>query len=499
VVYLIVRATGGGADGIGSVLTDGDTYLLLARSAGLAAAVTATACGIAVPLAWLTERTDLPGARAWRVLCALPLVVPSFVAGYVFIAGLGPRGLLQGWLEPLGVQRLPSIYGFTGSWLVLSLFTYPYVYLIVRAAVRGLDPALQDAARSLGERRVLRRVVLPQLRPSILAGGLLVALYTLHDFGAVSLMRYDTFTRAIYTQYRGSFDRSRAAMLGIMLVGLTLVVLVTEMRSRGRAAYLSARAGGGTRIRTARLGRSRWLWFGVCCLLVSSTLVLPLAVILIWLARGIRAGQDIGVPVSVVWNSLQASALGAVIALVAAWQVALLAVRYPGRLSRAVERASFVGYALPGVVVALALVFLGARYAPALYQTLGMLAFAYAILFLPQATGALRSTLLQVDPALEDAARSLGASRARTMRTVVGPLVRHGIVAGVALVFLTAMKELPATLMLAPTGFTTLATRVWDATHAAGFARAAASSLALLAVSSVPLALLLARRERWDR
>ena len=477
------------------VLTSGRTAQLLARTTLLAVTVTTSAVAIAVPLAWLTVRTDLPARRLWVVLSALPLAIPTYVGGFVFVAALGPRGLVQGWLEPFGVERLPSFYGFPGAWLVLTLFTYPYVLLPVRAALRRLDPSLEEASRTLGRDRwsTFRHVTLPQLRPAITAGGLLVALYTLSDFGAVSLLRFDSFTRVIFVQYRASLDRSTAAVLGLVLICLTALVLAAEHRTRGRASYHRLHAGGLRRAAVVALGRWRWPAAAACGALVGIALVLPLGVIGYWLVRGVAAGEPLRLTATLAGNSVAASAFGALAAGVAAWPVATLAARHPGRLSSLVERASFTGFALPGVVVALSLVFFGARVATPLYQTRTLLVFAYVVLFLPQAVGAVRASLLQVDPSLEDASRMLGRSRSATTRAVVLPLVRPGVLAGVALVFLTGMKELPATLLLAPTGFETLATRVWSATSEAFFARAAAPALALVALSALPMALLVMR------
>jgi iron(III) transport system permease protein len=231
---------------------------------------------------------------------------------------------------------------------------------------------------------------------------------------------------------------------------------------------------------------------------VLLALALHVGIIVYWLARGIAAGEPLRLTFSAAAHSLQASALGALAAVVVAWPVAVLSARYPGRFSHLVERTSYTGYALPGLVVALALVFFGARYAPGLYQTRVTLVFAYVVLFLPQAMGALRASLLQVNPTLEEAARSLGSSSTEVFRRVVLPLVRPGALTGFALVFLTAMKELPATLLLAPIGFPTLATQVWNATSEAFFARAAAPALGLVLLSSVPLAILVLR-EGKDR
>ncbi len=493
--YLLIRSGTAGLAVFADTLVSAKTAGLLIRTTLLCAAVTGTAIAISVPLAWLTVRTDLPGRRTWVVVSALPLVIPSFVGGYAFVAALGPRGIVQGWLEPLGVERLPSIYGFGGAWLVLSLFTYPLVLLPVRAALRGLDPALDDAARSLGHSPISRliRVTLPQLRPAIVSGGLLVALYTLSDFGAVSLLRFDSFTRTIYVAYRSSFDRSVAAILGLVLVALAALVFLAEARTRGRVVYHSAHRGARRSARIVRLGRWRWPFFAACSVLITIALVVPIAVILLWLARGIAAGVPFGFAFGAAARSVEASLLGAVAGVVCAWPVAYLGARYPGRLGRLVEGASYAAYALPGIVVALALVFFAARYVPFVYQSLGLLTFAYVVHFLPQATGALRASIAQVHPGLEEAARSLGAPPREVLRRITLPLVRPGALTAFALLFLTVMKELPATLLLAPTEFSTLATEVWDAASAASFAQAAAPALTLILLSSLPMALLVRR------
>lgn len=494
-VYLAVRSFEGGLEGVADVVLDTDTLAVLGRSALLAAAVTAACVVIALPLAWLTGRTDLPGASTWAVLAALPLVIPSYVGGYVLVSVLGPRGMLQGWLEPLGVERLPGIYGFPGAALALTLFSYPYVLLTVRAALRGVDPAMEEAARSLGSNgwQTFLRVTLPQLRPGIVAGALLVALYCLSDFGVVSLLQYESFSNEIYIQYRSAFDRTPAAILALMLVALTVGVLLVEGRTRGRARYH-----GGTAPRPARkvaLGRWKWPALAFCGGVVLFALAAPVGVLGFWLARGLAEGE----PLRPLWNaafsSVYASGIAAVVTALAALPVAVLSVRFRGRVSGLAERAAYLGYALPGIVLALSLVFFGANYAPWAYQTLGLLVFAYAIHFLPQAVGATRSALLQVKPSVEEAARGLGRGPARVAATVTAPLAGSGILAGAALVFLTTMKELPATLLLGPTGFETLATRIWAATSEAFFARAAAPALLLICISAVPLYLLVIREQ----
>lgn len=499
--YLLWRTNEFGWAAAWEVASSSRSRTLLWATLKLAVAVTVTSVAIAVPIAWLTTRTDLPLRRMWVVVTALPLAIPTYVGSWAVIGALGPRGMLQGALEVFGVNRIPAIYGFWGAYVVLTLFSYPYVLLTVRAAYRRLDPGLEEVSRTLGHGPVSTfiRVVLPQLRPSILAGSLLVALYTLSDFGAVSMLRYDTFTRAIYIQYRGALNRGAAAVLGLMLVVLTIAVLAAEQRSRGREELHRLHAGGARRAPTVRLGRWAPVALGALSLLALFALVVPMSVIGFWLWRGIRVAEPVWPEWSVIRASLTASLLGAVATVVAALPVALLAVRHRGRLSRLVERLSWSGYALPGIVVALALVFFGAQRATWAYQTLAMLVFAYVILFLPQAIGAIRASLLQVTPSLEEASQMLGSSPTRTFSRVLLPLTRPGVLAGGLLVFLTVMKELPATLLLSPTGFSTLATRVWNATNEGFMARAAGSALALVLLASVPMALLVARDERRDQ
>ena len=496
-VYLVIRAAGAGAGGIAETLFTARIAGLLLRTTLLCAAVTATAVAIALPVAWLTMRTDLPGRRAWVVVSALPLVIPSYVGGYAFAAALGPRGLLQGWLEPLGVERLPAIYGFGGAWLVLSLFTYPLVLLPVRAALASSDPSLEEASRALGRgrRATLLRVTLPQLRPATVSGALLVALYTLSDFGAVSLMRFDSLSRAIFVTYRSSFDRTHAAVLGLILVGLTTSVLVIELRTRGRGVQHSSHRGVRRPPHMTQLGAWRWPGLAVCGFVVGLALLVPVTVIAVWLGRGIASGVSFDLVFVPAVRSMQASVLGAGATVVCAWPIALLAARYKGSVVRLTETSASVGYALPGIVIALSLVFFGARL-PFIYQTLFLLVLAYVVHFLAQATGTLRASIAQIHPGIEEAARSLGAGPGEVLRRVTLPLIRPGVLTAFALVFLTVMKELPATLLLAPAGFHTLATEVWDAAAAGSFAKASVPALALVLLSSAPMAVLVAREQR---
>ena len=492
--YLIIRSAGASSEAW-ELLFRLRTGQILGRSALLVIVVVAGTLALGVPLAWLTSRTDVPMRRLLSVLTALPLVIPTYVGAFLAISALGPRGLVQGMLEPLGVSRLPEIYGLPGAAGTLILLSYPYVLLTVRAALRRMDPSLDESARLLGHgpASAFFKLTLPQLRPAMSAGALLVALYTISDFGAVSLMRYESFTWAIYQQYQGTFDRSIAAVLALGLVSLAAVVLLVENITRGNRRYYRSSSGSERSLSTLKLGNMRWPCAIFAWAVVLSGLGLPASVLAYWLINGIAHGE----PLLLLWeaarNAVIVSFLAAVVAALLAIPVAALSVRHPGYLSTLVDKISHTGYALPGIVVALALVFFGSRVATPLYQTVWLLVFAYVVLFLPAALGAVRSSIVQISPRLEESARILGKGQLRVMLSVTGPLMRPGLLMGGALVFLVTMKELPATLILGPLGFKTLATAVWSASSEAFFAQAAAPALMLILSSSVPMAVLMLR------
>ena len=495
-LYLIIRA----ADAAGLDLLMRPTVVeTLGRTLLLVVAVTAASVAIAVPLAWLTVRTDLPFRRFWGVVTVLPLVIPTHVGGFIVVVALGPRGMLQGLLEtPFGVERLPEIYGFPGAMLTLTLLSYPYVVFPVRAALWRIDPSLEETSQGLGfsARTTFLRVTLPLLRPAVLAGGLLVALYTLSDFGAVSLLNYETFTWSIFLQYESALDRSLAAFLSLVLVVVALGIVSLEALSRGRSKYYRSTSGAVRPVLQVKLGSWRWPAFALCASVGLLAIAAPIGILGYWAVRGVLAGE----PLLLLWeaarNSMYVSGLAALACIAAALPVAILAARHPGWTTSVVERMTYIGFALPGVVIALALVFFGANYATPLYQTHALLVLAYLVLFLPAGLGATRASLLQVSPAMEEAARGLGSSPFKVFMSVTAPLVRPGMLAGAALVFLLTMKELPATLILAPIGFDTLATSIWSAASEAFFAQAAMPALFLILCASFPMAFLILRGHR---
>ncbi|GAB2678178.1 ABC transporter permease [Thalassiella azotivora] len=470
VAYLLVRAGEAGLDDVVRILWRERTLWLVVRSLTLAAAVTASTVALGVGLAWLTTRTDLPGRRTWSVVVALPLAVPSFVAAYAWIS------------------VLPGVSGFTGTWLVLTLTTYPYVYLPVSAALRRADPALEEVARSLGygTLRTAVAVTARVARPAAAAGALLVALYALSDFGTPSLMRYDVFTRVIHTSYTASFDRTPAAVLSLVLVAVTVGITVAEARSRGRADQARVGSGAARAPRDTRLGRAAPLALAVTTAVVGLALGVPAAVLAYWVTRGRSAGVDWAELVPAAASTAWVALLGAVVATALAVPVGTLAARWSHRGTRLLEHASYAGHAVPGIVVGLALVFLGVRYATPIYQRTPLLVIAYAVLFLPAAIGSVRAAVAQSPRRAEEVARSLGRTPSGVLREVTLPLAGPGVAAGFALVLLSAMKELPATLLLRPTGVDTLATRLWTETGVGAYAAAAPYAVALVLLAAVP-------------
>ena len=482
-----------------SLLFREKTLGILLNTLALVVGVTVLSVAISVPLAFLTELTDLPYSGFWAVAVSLPLVIPSYIGAFSYISVWGPQGEIQSLLAPFGVESLPSIYGVPGAVFILTLYNYPYVYLTTRAGLRSFDKTYLDAARSLDSAtwRSFLRAVTPFVRPAIASGALLVALYALGDFGTPAMLRLDVFTRVIYVEYN-AFGQAYASLLAIHLVAIALVVLAIESGVRGDDT-LHGSARGSTREYVVELGR--WKWPAVVGLggLVAASLVFPIAVLTMWLFRT----PDIYAPtLQFEWtyaiNSVSVAAAAAVVAALAAIPVAYLSARYSSRLVSLFERATYIGYAVPGVVIGLSLIFFSTRYLNAVYQTLPLLVFAYVVLYLPQAVGTTRSGVLHVNPRLVEAARSLGRSPAGAFRHVVFPLIIPGILAGSALVFLTAMKELPATLLLGPAGFETLATFIWTVEREALYGFAAVPALVLLCVSGVSM-LIIVFQDRYDR
>jgi iron(III) transport system permease protein len=498
IAYLVVRALQ--ADEEGRALVPLSTTVeLVFDTALLAAGVVGATLAIGVPLAWLVVRTDLPWRRAWALAASLPLVIPSFVAALALLGALAPRGLVQQALEPLGVDTLPDITGYWGALLALTLSTYPYVFLLAAAGLRSADPSTEEAAHGLGagSAAVFFRVTLPSIRPSLAAATLLVALYVLSDFGAVSLMGYSTLTTGIYVRYESLLALDAAAILALVLIAFALVVVLAASRWRLRGAIYRTSPGAGRPAQLVRLGWWRWPAFAFCSTVLGLFLVLPLGVLVWWSVRADPITGRTGVAWGAALNSAGAAGIAALVAGVVVLPAAVLAWRYPSRLVRILERLTLFPTALPGIAVALALIFFGVRIGGFLYQSLGLLLLAYVIRFMPYSLASTRAALDSVSPRLEEAARSLGRGPLAATATITLPLARPGLLAGAALVFLSTVKELPATLLLRPIGFETLATEIWQGTAIGAYSEVAPSALLLVAIAA-PLVYLLSWRNAWE-
>lgn len=471
--YVIVRATERGWQPFEATLWRRRTLELVLRSLGLAGAVTAATLVIGVGAAWLVARSDLPGRRFWQVALGLPLAMPSYVAAWGWI----------GWR--------PSLAGPLGAWIVLTTISYPYVYLPVLGALRRGDPALEEVARSLGRRpwRVFFGVTLPEVRIAAIGGGLLVGLYALSDFGAVSIMRFEALTHVIYRSYRASFDRTPAAVLGCVLVALSLLIVFIVNRVHRRDRQSRVGSGAPRPAPPVALGRWRWPAVGLLAALLAIALGVPGRSLVLWLERG-RSTTNWGEWADATTATLLVAVIAAVVTVLVALPVAMLSARYPGGLSTSVTGLAYAGHALPGIVIALSLVFFGIRFATPLYQRLPMLIFAYVVLFLSLALGAIHNAIAQAPPTLDDVARSLGRTQWGAWSAVTLRLSAPGIGMAAALVCLTVMKELPATLLLRPIGIDTLATRLWSHTSNASYAAAAPYAATIVLIAAVPTALL---------
>ncbi|MFA9456378.1 ABC transporter permease [Halalkalibacter sp. AB-rgal2] len=496
IIYVIWRSLFAGKDRWMRLL-DGRIPELLWNTFSLTIAVTAFAVIIGISLSWLVVRTDLPGRKVWQWLLALPLVIPPYVGAVTYIIVMGPSGWLRDlWrdisflVEWFGQYPL-NIYSFWGVFFVLTMFTYPYVFLIASASLRKMNRNFEEVARSQGlnTAQIFWKVNLPFLRPAIGAGAILISLYVLSDFGAIAMLRYVTFTAAIYFQ-RSSFDTASASVLSLVLIVLTILILWIESRTRRKSHYYQT---SNTFREPEILSLGKWKPFAflyVCCVFLVSV-VLPIAVLIYWSVIGMGMGALDARFFGFAWNSILVSGLAALLCMLLALPIIYLKSRYPSGLTTFIDKLSYAGYALPGVIVGLGMIFIFNNHIPALYNTFYMIAIAFVIRFLPQAMQSGEASLSLVSPRIDEAARSLGYPPWKVMFKVILPTILPGVLAGGALVFVSSIKELPATLMLRPPGFDTLAVRVYFEATEAIYHLAAPAALLIIVVSVIPLRYLL--------
>ncbi len=455
VVWLIDQNLELGSDVV-DIATDDRTLGSLWRTVELAAAVSVAAAVVGTALAWLVVRTDLPGRRVVRLLAPLPLVFPSFVAATALIAGFAKGGLLEQLLGPLGVDDLPEVRGFRGAFVALTLFTYPYVYLPVAARLSALPPSLEESARLLGHGpwSTFRKVVLPQISSSIGAGSLLVALYAISEFGATALLRYDTLTVRIYENRL--YNRPAAMAASLVLAVLALLVVTAE-RTTARLRPPVATMGNRPPM-TVPLGRWKLPSLAAVGVVLIGALAAPVAVLGYWAARGLANDRtttlatDPGALALPAWHTVTLGVITAVVAVAALLPLAFLVGRHRSRSGGVANAMVVAGFAMPGLIIALSLVWwvLEIDILQRWYQTLPVVVAAYVLHFGAQAARTAQIAVAAVPTRLDDAARLLGAGLGRRLTRIELPLMAPGLAAGMGLVLLSTMKELPATLLLAP-------------------------------------------------
>jgi iron(III) transport system permease protein len=469
--FLLVEAAGAGVGEVASLIDRQLTEQLLWNTVRLSVVVTALCAVIGTGTAWLTERTNLPGRRVWAVLLVVPLAIPDFVVSF-------------GW-----ASISTDVAGFRGAVLVMTLSVYPLVYLPVAASFRNADPTQEDVARGLGAGRIKTffRITLGQAKVAILGGCLLVVMVLLAEYGAFNILGYQTFTTEIFTEFQQLFDIASACALSLVLVALSLLVLGADAfgRRRGRVSRASRTAQRAVPLH--RLG----LWTApvlvLLCALVGLALGVPVGSAAYWWAQGTNQPFQGTSLLSATGYTAAYSACAAALATVMALPVAILAIRRGGRVAHLIERSTYLVLAMPGLVIALSLSYFSNRYGNGIgYQSAPMLVVAYAIMFFPLALVGVRTSVAQAPAGLEDVARSLGQRRLAVFWRVTRPLVTPGLTAAFCLVFLSAVTELTATLILVPTGVQTLATQFWNYQQNLAYGQAAPFALLMIAIAAVP-------------
>ena len=467
-IYLIIRANEKSGSEIFALLTRQKTFEVLGITLGLLCAVVFINVFLGTAIAAGLHYVHIPYPRLLFVLTIVPLAIPSYVFTYTWIA------------------LVPSLEGLWAAVFILVLTTMPYMLLAVSISFARIDSGLIEVARSLGlsKFKVFTRVILPQVRRSISAGALLSGLYVLSDFGAVSLLNVETLTVSIQNLYKSSYDRSAASVIGILLFLAAAVFVSFESLLKGRDFESKGAEGFQQPIRrigNAPLSALTTLVIGLYALVA---VVLPFYVLI---SRYLQNPQAVEISdlATAALSTISVAAMGALIAFILSLPLAFLLTQGKSTFASISEKVTLMAHALPGVVVGLALVSFGSRLGP-LYQSVFLLAFAYAVLFLAKSVASTSAALTLVSPQLKEVAATLGKSKSSVTMQVVFPIALPNLALGVLLVFLTAMKELPATLMLRPTGMETLATEIWSFAAISRFNEAAPYALLLVLIAAIP-------------
>lgn len=468
-VVVIIDAHSAGWHEVHAVLFRRRSYELLTNTVGLTVLVGVGVAVVGTASAWCLERLALRWARAWTALLILPMAMPDFVVGFAWHA------------------LWPTMQPLLAATLIMTLSGYPLVLLPVSAALRRADPSLEDVARGLGlgPIAVFVRVTFPAIRTAIGGGTLLAALAVISEYGAFEVVRFHTLTTEIFTEF--SFDQRAAAALSIPLVLLGFAFIAADGALPRRRTGFTAQA------RTARTGgpvARRLAATGFVAIVVAGV-VLPVGVLVYWLQQArhttLPAVADLS---TAAWTTFGYSSACGVAVLVLSAPVAYLAVRYPSRLNLLLHNVTFITRAVPGVIIAVSLVYLSVNYLFKLYETGWLVVAGYTIQFFPLGLVCVHAMVASLPRQFGEVARSLGRGPAYVFARVTMPLIGPGLLAGFCLVFVTAATELTTTLMLAPADSKTLATQFWAFQSESAYSAAAPYALVIIAVAVVPGAML---------
>ena len=484
---------------------------LLLNTAVLMLGVGAGVFLLGAGLAWLVTMYDFPGRRFFDWTLMLPLAIPAYVLAFVAVALLDFSGPVQGaWRALFGASAwFPPIRSVGGVIGVMVLAFYPYVYMLARAAFLAQGRRMLETGRVLGltPRAAFLRVALPMARPALAAGVALALMEALADFGAVAIFNYDTFTTAIYKAWLGLFSLPAAAQLASLLLLFVALALIGERQWRGRARYhVALRIGREQRYKLT--GARKPAATAACALVLLLAFIVPVVQLLHWAWGTARADFDLRY-LRFFFNTVS---LGAAAAVVTTFCALLLAYTYrlkPDRWVASAVRFATLGYALPGSVLAVGIMvsfvwldqrltqwlqsLFGIAAGPLLTGSLLALLLAYGVRFMAVAHGPIDSSFERIKPSLWQAARSLGASNREILWRVSIPLLRTGLLSASLLVFIEVMKEMPATLLLRPFGWDTLATRIFEMTSEGQWERAALPALTLVLAGLIPVVMLVRR------
>jgi len=456
---------------------------------------------IGITTAWAITRYDFKGKKIWEWALILPLSMPGYVLAYAYASIMAPGGVIQTlWINLFGnASMMPSLYSFWGVSLVLSLVNYPYVYLLTRASLLSQNVAYEEAARVLGASRFKRfwSVNIRMAYPGIAVGVALALMEVLADFGTVAILRYPTFTEAIYRQMTSRFDPAGASALSSLLVGLSFLMLVIERHFRGKRLYEQTRGKFKQYIPKKLDLKKTILVTAIILVGVSIAFFMPVSLIVKWSIDTILKGAVDSRFIRFTFNTLYVSTIGATLAVILALPSAYLYARYPNRMNKTLYYLSTLGYSLPGPVIAVGIILTFSLIFPWLQGSIVLLLMAYVVRFIPITLQSQESSISMVSRSMEDTSKTLGATTWRTFTKILLPLIKPGLLTGWVIVFVDCMKELPATMMLRPLAFDTLSVRVWMETAEALWEMAAPSALLIVLSGLIPIVLMISKSRRW--